>query len=191
MSTVSPGSLPTGGRRKQELTVFLVLTLLLAPALAITTVGGYGLAVWVYQMIAGPPGPPAKAQRVPQVSFPSRQPSEAPDVDVTSRFHPWSVESCRSGAELRFGRQVEIVSLIVSTWPQHLDAVSASHSGARQRRDSRSRSEGQADRGARGGEPGCDWRQDATRFPACRMFSPPPWSSRPATMPKSLEGPMT
>jgi nitrate reductase NapE len=53
------------GRRKQELTVFLVLTLLLAPVLAITTVGGYGLCVWVYQMIAGPPGPPVKAARDP------------------------------------------------------------------------------------------------------------------------------
>ncbi len=52
-------------RRKQEMTVFLVLTLLLAPVLTITTIGGYGLGVWVYQMIAGPPGPPAKAARTP------------------------------------------------------------------------------------------------------------------------------
>jgi len=66
MSTPSPGPLPSS-RRKQELTVFLVLTLLLAPALAVTTVGGYGLAVWVYQMLAGPPGPPAKATRAPGV----------------------------------------------------------------------------------------------------------------------------
>jgi periplasmic nitrate reductase NapE len=55
----------SNGRRRQELTVFLVLTLLLAPVLAITTVGGYGLGVWVYQMIAGPPGPPVKAARDP------------------------------------------------------------------------------------------------------------------------------
>ena len=39
-------------RRKQELTVFVVLTLVLAPVLAITTVGGYGLGVWVYQMFS-------------------------------------------------------------------------------------------------------------------------------------------
>ena len=32
---------------------------LLMPALAIATVGSYGLTVWIYQMIAGPPGPPA------------------------------------------------------------------------------------------------------------------------------------
>ena len=59
-----PSSLGNG-RRRQELTVFLVLTLLLAPVLAITTVGGYELGVWVYQMIAGPPGPPVKAARDP------------------------------------------------------------------------------------------------------------------------------
>jgi len=56
-----------GERQRQELAVFLVLTLLLAPVLAVTTVGGYGLAVWVYQMIAGPPGPPPKAQRSPGI----------------------------------------------------------------------------------------------------------------------------
>ena len=67
MNKLSPGSTPSDARRKQELTVFLVLTLLLAPVLAITTVGGYGLGVWVYQMIAGPPGPPAKAARTPGV----------------------------------------------------------------------------------------------------------------------------
>jgi len=27
---------------------------------AVATVGGYGLAVWIYQMAAGPPGPPAR-----------------------------------------------------------------------------------------------------------------------------------
>jgi periplasmic nitrate reductase NapE len=50
-----------GERRRQELAVFLVLTLLLAPVLAVTTVGGYGLAVWVYQMIAGPPPKPQRS----------------------------------------------------------------------------------------------------------------------------------
>jgi nitrate reductase NapE len=29
------------------------------PALAVATVGGFGLVVWIYQMVAGPPGPPA------------------------------------------------------------------------------------------------------------------------------------
>jgi len=54
-------------RRRQELAVFLVLTLVLAPALAIASVGGYGLGVWIYQMIAGPPGPPPKPQRRPGI----------------------------------------------------------------------------------------------------------------------------
>ena len=34
----------------------------LMPALAVATVGGYGLAVWVYQIVAGPPGPPARTE---------------------------------------------------------------------------------------------------------------------------------
>ena len=65
MNKLWPGSGRAETRRKQELTVFLVLTLLLAPVLTIATIGGYGLAVWVYQMMAGPPGPPAKAARSP------------------------------------------------------------------------------------------------------------------------------
>jgi nitrate reductase NapE len=52
-------------RRKQELAVFVVLSLLLAPVLAIATVGGYGLGIWIYQMVAGPPGPPPRAPRPP------------------------------------------------------------------------------------------------------------------------------
>ena len=46
-------------RRRMEIFAFLFLTAVLMPALAVATVGGYGLAVWVYQMMAGPPGPPA------------------------------------------------------------------------------------------------------------------------------------
>jgi nitrate reductase NapE len=45
-------------RRRMEVYAFLFLTAVLMPALAIATVGGYGLSVWVYQMLAGPPGPP-------------------------------------------------------------------------------------------------------------------------------------
>lgn len=41
--------------------VFVVLAVLLAPAFSVVAVGGYGLAVWTYQMIAGPPGSPTKA----------------------------------------------------------------------------------------------------------------------------------
>jgi len=44
-------------RRRMEIFAFLFLTVVLMPALAVATVGSYGLAVWVYQIIAGPPGP--------------------------------------------------------------------------------------------------------------------------------------
>ena len=46
-------------RRRMEIFAFLFLTAVVMPALAVATVGSYGLAVWVYQMMAGPPGPPA------------------------------------------------------------------------------------------------------------------------------------
>jgi periplasmic nitrate reductase NapE len=45
--------------RRKELLVFLFLTVVLAPILAVAIVGGYGFLVWMYQMIHGPPGPPA------------------------------------------------------------------------------------------------------------------------------------
>lgn len=47
------------GSRKQELLLFLFVTFVLFPVLTIGLVGGYGLLVWIYQMIMGPPGPPA------------------------------------------------------------------------------------------------------------------------------------
>jgi nitrate reductase NapE len=43
-----------------EIFAFLFLTAVLMPALAIAAVGSYGLAAWVYQIAAGPPGPPAR-----------------------------------------------------------------------------------------------------------------------------------
>jgi nitrate reductase NapE len=46
-------------RKRMEIFAFLFLTAVVMPALAVATVGSYGLAVWVYQMVAGPPGPPA------------------------------------------------------------------------------------------------------------------------------------
>lgn len=46
-------------RRRMEVFAFLFLTVILVPGAAVATVGGFGLAVWVYQMVAGPPGPPS------------------------------------------------------------------------------------------------------------------------------------
>ena len=44
--------------RRREWGVFLTLAFALAPVLAVLIVTGFGFAIWVYQMIAGPPGPP-------------------------------------------------------------------------------------------------------------------------------------
>ncbi|MDI5983929.1 periplasmic nitrate reductase, NapE protein [Halomonas sp. M4R5S39] len=46
-------------RRQQEFKLFLFIAVLLFPILAIAVVGGYGFAVWMYQLFVGPPGPPA------------------------------------------------------------------------------------------------------------------------------------
>ena len=39
--------------KAQELKVFLFMTVVLAPVLAVATVGGYGFIVWAYQMLTG------------------------------------------------------------------------------------------------------------------------------------------
>jgi len=55
---VEPATVDARRQRRLEIFAFLFLTALLMPALAVGTVGAYGLAVWIYQMVAGPPGPP-------------------------------------------------------------------------------------------------------------------------------------
>ena len=42
-------------RRRQELLVFVLFTVFVAPALAVAIVGGYGFAIWMYQLLSGPP----------------------------------------------------------------------------------------------------------------------------------------
>ena len=44
--------------RKRELLRFLVLAFGIWPFVAVCVVGGYGFLVWMYQIVAGPPGPP-------------------------------------------------------------------------------------------------------------------------------------
>lgn len=51
------GTSPTKSRRT-ELIAFLVLAFGIWPAVAVGVVGGYGFIVWMYQVVAGPPGPP-------------------------------------------------------------------------------------------------------------------------------------
>ena len=42
--------------KAQELRSFLLLSVVMAPILAGAIVAGYGFLVWMYQLIAGPPG---------------------------------------------------------------------------------------------------------------------------------------
>ena len=42
--------------RAQELRSFLILSVVMAPVLAVIFVSGYGFLVWMYQLIVGPPG---------------------------------------------------------------------------------------------------------------------------------------
>ena len=42
--------------KKHERNVFLFLTAVLVPTLAVAIVVGYGFMVWMYQIFAGPPG---------------------------------------------------------------------------------------------------------------------------------------
>lgn len=56
-------SLDTGDRlrrRRMEVFAFVFLTVVVMPALAVATVGSYGLGIWLYQMVAGPPGSATK-----------------------------------------------------------------------------------------------------------------------------------
>ncbi len=46
---------PAKRSRARELWAFLFLTVVFWPILAITFVGGWGLVVWIYQLIVGPP----------------------------------------------------------------------------------------------------------------------------------------
>jgi nitrate reductase NapE len=41
--------------KRREFAVFIFLTFILAPILAVIIVAGYGFLVWMYQIIAGPP----------------------------------------------------------------------------------------------------------------------------------------
>ena len=53
---MSENTVPTDNRRRRELRVFLFLTVVLFPLLSVLLVSGYGFAVWIWQMIFGPPG---------------------------------------------------------------------------------------------------------------------------------------
>ena len=42
--------------RKHEIWAFILLTVVLAPVMSVVIVGGYGFLVWMFQILAGPPG---------------------------------------------------------------------------------------------------------------------------------------
>lgn len=44
------------GLRRAERRAFLFLTVVLFPLLAVLLVAAYGFVVWIWQMVAGPPG---------------------------------------------------------------------------------------------------------------------------------------
>ncbi len=44
------------GDRKQEWRLFVFIVVFLFPLLSVMVVGGFGFVVWMYQLIAGPPG---------------------------------------------------------------------------------------------------------------------------------------
>lgn len=48
----------TPHKRRMEIYAFLLITAVLMPGIAVATVGTWGLTVWIYQAITGPPGPP-------------------------------------------------------------------------------------------------------------------------------------
>ena len=52
-----PGDVPASGWRGEVL-VFAVIIACVWPVVAVGVVGGYGFLVWMFQLIAGPPGPP-------------------------------------------------------------------------------------------------------------------------------------
>lgn len=43
-------------RKKEEFRTWFFLTFVMAPVLAVAIVSAYGFAVWLFQLVAGPPG---------------------------------------------------------------------------------------------------------------------------------------
>jgi nitrate reductase NapE len=43
------------GSKSSELRGFLVLTVIMAPVVAVAVVFGYGFLIWMYQLVQGPP----------------------------------------------------------------------------------------------------------------------------------------
>lgn len=48
---------PSAGARGRELLAFFILAVLIWPFIAVGVVAGFGFLVWMYHLVAGPPGP--------------------------------------------------------------------------------------------------------------------------------------
>ena len=48
---------PVRPTRSEELRAFLLLAVVMVPLLSVIVVSGYGFLVWMFQLLAGPPGP--------------------------------------------------------------------------------------------------------------------------------------
>jgi periplasmic nitrate reductase NapE len=60
--TQDEGAVVETGRaraRRTELLAFAILAFGIWPVVAVGVVGGYGFLVWMWQIVFGPPGPPA------------------------------------------------------------------------------------------------------------------------------------
>lgn len=56
MATMGQGGDPQDTqRKKEELRSFIFLTAVMVPVLSVIVVGGYGLIVWMTQVVTGPP----------------------------------------------------------------------------------------------------------------------------------------
>jgi nitrate reductase NapD len=98
-------------QRRMEIYAFLIITAILMPFLAVATVGSYGLAVWIYQTVAGPPGPPKT--RVCMAVTPFHRQIGRRDFIRAS----WTVSAATETAPL------EIASILVRARPERLDTV--------------------------------------------------------------------
>jgi nitrate reductase NapE len=59
MDSGASGKAATATGRRQEILAFAILAIFIWPFVAVGVVGGYGFLVWMYQIVFGPPGPPA------------------------------------------------------------------------------------------------------------------------------------
>ena len=50
---MEPAQMNTRSTRQEEWRTFLFLAVVTAPVLAVVIVGGYGFAVWMYQLLTG------------------------------------------------------------------------------------------------------------------------------------------